>query len=155
MESVADGTPLSVHSEQCPYCQSTMESLTRSWASIRSAAAEPTPVPPQLVPRVLSRINAERRAGSGRMELVGERGTLRIGARVVVGVARAAAATVPGVQVRTGTFEGTRLTLDLALHHGSALADTELRTRRKVDEDLRQMLGTPPPIVDIRIVDVW
>jgi hypothetical protein len=137
-----------------------MESLTASWASIRSAAAEPTPVPPRLVPRVLSRINAERRAGSGQLELVGERGTLRIGARVVVGVARAAAATVPGVRVRTGTFEGTtsegaRLTLDLALHHDSALADTELRTRRKVDEDLRRMLGTPPPIVDIRIVDVW
>lgn len=155
LEHIADDTPLPEHSATCPYCQAALAELRTSWATVRTATTVPTPPPAGLVSRVMSRVAAERGAGAGSMRRSDQRGTLRIDARAVVTLARVAALTVPGVQVRAGIFDDARLTLELALHRGAAFSEIEPMTRARVIAELSRSIGLPPPPVDIRIVDVW
>jgi uncharacterized alkaline shock family protein YloU len=48
--------PVGSHEATCPYCQATIGELGQLWNPVRSWAQAPTPLPPGLLPAILTRI---------------------------------------------------------------------------------------------------
>jgi uncharacterized alkaline shock family protein YloU len=157
----ADGAPPSdpEHQARCPYCQTALGALSRSWDDLRAFASEPVPVPPALTSRIMSRIRELAARVATNLVLAAERGQTRISHAVIGQIARRAALAVPGVlfasvQTTSGqATDPTRVTLALRLvidfgPAADALADT---VRAAVHQHLPRLTGAGISSIDVRI----
>jgi uncharacterized alkaline shock family protein YloU len=150
------------HQAQCPYCQTALHGLTRSWADIRALAAEPVPVPAGLTARVMSRVRELAARMTTTFVLAGALGDTRISHTVIGQIARRAALTVPGVlfasaQARPGQpTDPARLifTLRLVIAFGPAADALADAVRAVVHQHIPRLTGATVSSIDITIDDI-
>jgi uncharacterized alkaline shock family protein YloU len=157
-----DPTPDPAHQAGCPYCQTALRGLARSWADVQALAAEPVPVPAGLTARVMSRVRtlAARMATTFvQADVLGE---TRISHTVIGQIARRAALTVPGVlfasaQARPGRpTDPARLilTLRLVIAFGPAADALADAVRAIVHQRIPRLTGATVSSIDITIDDI-
>lgn len=129
------------------------------WELVRAAARTRVPTPPGLVERVLRSVGGVRgRRGAPPLPLPSEGGSLSIAETVVVQLARAAAAEVAeatdGVHVSAVALDDGELQVLATVRFGVAADEAAELLRRRVTEELQRQLGSPPPTVNVHVVDV-
>ncbi len=149
------------HVAGCRYCQAALVGLTGGYAAVRDAARTAPPVPDVLVDglvgRVLRRVGQEHRrtpSWIGPGDDGGGRGTLWIRDRVLETLVRDWTGEIDGVRTATATYDGGRLTLEVAASYGPALhllADT---IRGTIEARIETALLISRIPVDVTIVDV-
>lgn len=129
------------------------------WEQVRAAARTRVPTPPGLVERVLRSVNGIRgRRGAPPLPLPSEGGSLSVSETVVVQLARAAAAEVAeaadGVHVSAVALDDGELQVLATVRFGVAADEAAELLRHRVTEELLRQLGSPPPPVNVHVVDV-
>lgn len=183
VEQVAEGhgDRLDSHQVQCPHCRAFLSEITTLWAPVVTMAGERVQPPAQLLAQVMTAVR-ELAAQVWHIVVPGERGVTRIAARVVGEIARAAAASVPGVRVVLGRssaapraaaastqatrahrvpgtavgIAGQRAVIDLAVatSYGLRIPDVAAGIRRRVLHDLRDLAGIRDAEVNIVVDNV-
>lgn len=129
------------------------------WELVRAAARRRVPTPPGLVERVLRSVSGVRgRRGAPPIALPSEGGSLSVSETVVVQLARAVAAEVAeatdGVHVSAVAFDDGELQVLATVRFGVAADEAAELLRDRVTEELERQLGSPPPTVNVHVVDV-
>jgi len=94
-DDVAPADP--THQAGCPFCQTALAALGRSWEDLQALAREPVPVPPGLTTRIMVRVRALAARMATNFVVAGLHGQTRISHTVLGQVTRRAALAVPGV----------------------------------------------------------
>ena len=161
----------SPHQQHCPHCQAALAEYDRLWSPVREMAATKVHAPEGMLENALRRIRGAAENPSYGC-LTGGGGTVRIAARVVVVIAREAAARVPGVRVAlcraaaTGlsgdprvdvgvSEEGTAIELTLSADYGEDVHALAQRIRVEVCEQVRALTGLDPVGITVVIDDVF
>ncbi len=182
LEQAADnrGTELNEHQSHCPHCQAALREFSRIWAPVRAQAAEPISIPQALTAAVQGQVRKLVADVWYTLQLT-EGGQVRVAARVVAHIARAAARTVPGVRVAFGRSSQSRLAravekatlghlhphaavgvlgrtavLDLALavQYGQPVNDIAHEVQQRVIADLQRTIGLTSVTVNVTVDDV-
>ncbi|MGQ0837870.1 hypothetical protein [Actinokineospora sp.] len=148
---------LVAHAADCPHCGAELAALRAQWDLVRAAAAEPVHTPDGLVSRVLDSVRGVRgRGGEFQLDQVG--GALLVAERVVVLLARSAAADLlaghGGGHLRSVRAAGDTVDIGLAVRFGTPIQPLAELVRAHVSAWLREHLGTSVPAVTVDVVDV-
>ncbi len=182
LEQATDGrgTELNEHQAHCPHCQAALREFTRIWAPVHAKAAESVSVPHALTTAVQRQVSKLVADVWYTLQLT-DGGQVRVAARVVAHIARAAARTVPGVKVAFGRSSQSRLAravekatlghlhpnaavgvlgrtavLDLALgvQYGQPVDEIAREVQRRVIADLQQSVGLKSVTVNVTVDDI-
>jgi uncharacterized alkaline shock family protein YloU len=150
------------HEARCPYCQTALAALRRSWGDLHMLAREPVPVPPGLTRRIMTRVGhlAARTAHSFILATV--HGHTRISHAVIAQVARRAALAVPGVHFASALPAAgepaypTRLgiAIRLVIAFGSPVEPIADAVRASVRRRVPRLTGAEITTVDILVMDI-
>lgn len=182
LEQAADnrGAELDEHQSHCPHCQAALREFSRIWAPVRAKAAESVSVPQALSAAVQGQVRKLVADVWYTLQLT-DGGQVRVAARVVAHLARAAARTVPGVRVAFGRSSESRLAraveratlghlhpnaavgvlgrtavLDLALavQYGQPVDEIAREVQRRVIADLQSAVGLKSITVNVTVDDI-
>ena len=182
LEQASDGRAdeLTDHQAGCVHCQAALREFSRIWEPVRSQAAEIIPVPRGLTSAVQDRVRMLMADVWYSLQLT-DSGQVRVAARVVANLARAAARTVPGVRVAFGRsstsatprvvesatlshshphaavgVSGRTAVLDIALavHYGRPIDTIAREVQRRVITELRANVGLMDVTVNVTVDDV-
>ncbi|WP_410654791.1 hypothetical protein [Amycolatopsis sp. lyj-112] len=128
------------------------------WEQVRAAANRPVPTPPGLVERVLRSVGGVRGGHTTPpLDLPSAGGKTQVSERALVLMTRKLAAEagrgIGGVHVSAVALEGEVLQVLVTVRFGVEAAAADL-LRHRVTEALTRQLGSPPPAVNVHVVDV-
>jgi uncharacterized alkaline shock family protein YloU len=182
LEQAADNraVELDEHQSHCLHCQAALREFARIWAPVRAKAAEPISMPQVLAAAVQGQIRKLVADVWYTLQLT-DGGQVRVAARVVAHIARAAARTVPGVRVAFGRSSQSRLAravekatlghlhpnaavgvlgrtavLDLALavQYGRPVDAIAREVQQRVIADLQRAVGLKSVTVNVTVDDI-
>jgi hypothetical protein len=161
---IADGVaPIDrVHQATCRHCQAALEAIREVWEEFQLAARATIALPEELTDRILHRIRRLRRATGDGVVIAAPQGETRVGSRVLAGLARSSAMSVP--EVRLATVLSTEedpdepgsvvVELRLVVGFGPPMARVAAVVRERVDRTLRRQAGIGASRVEIAIEDL-
>ncbi|MGI8668002.1 MAG: Asp23/Gls24 family envelope stress response protein [Jatrophihabitans sp.] len=182
LEQAAEGhgEELDQRQRHCVHCQAALREFNRIWAPVRAQAAETVTVPALLTLAVQGQVRKLVADVWYTLQLT-DGGQIRVAARVVANLARAAAHTVPGVRVAFGRSSTGRiarlveratlghlhphaavgvlgrtavLDLALAVEYGQPVDDIASEVQHRVIMDLRKNVGLQDITVNITVDDI-
>ncbi|WP_326567174.1 Asp23/Gls24 family envelope stress response protein [Amycolatopsis rhabdoformis] len=148
------------HQAGCPHCGTARASLLALREATAELVAEPDPVPPNLVGRIMSAVRAEARRGQMLDLPTPEPGRVEVSEAAVAVVLRYAADSVGDVRarrcrVRTVGAE-VEVELTLAVRLGNiAGAETLARVRERVTAAAAARVGLTLAKLDLLVEDVY
>ena len=182
LEQAADGrgSRLDAHQQHCVHCQAALREFDRIWAPVHAKAAEPVTVPDALRAVVAGQVRRLVADVWYTLQLT-DGGSVRVAARVVAHLARAAAQRVPGVRVAFGRSSQGKLAkavekatlghlhpnaavgvlgrtavidLALAVTYGEKADEVAREVQRRVIADLQANVGLKSVTVNVTVDDV-
>lgn len=182
LEQAAEGggDQFNAHQSGCVHCQAALREFSRIWAPVHAKAAEAVSVPDALKAAVHSQVRKLVSDVWYTLQLT-DGGQVRVAARVVATIARAAARTVPGVRVAFGRSSSSRLArvvekatlghlhphsavgvlgrtavLDLALavQYGDPVTNIAREVQRRVIAELQDTIGLKSVTVNVTVDDI-
>lgn len=182
LEQVADGRggQPTDHQTHCVHCQAALREFSRLWAPVQQLADTPLAAPAGLADAVMNRIHKLVHDVWYTLQITDD-GVVRVAARVVARLARAAAARVPGVYVAFGRSTHGRLAelvetatlrhrhphaaigvlgrtavvdLALAVQYGQPIHDVARRVQHDVIRELRDTVSLTDVTVNVTVDDV-
>ena len=171
---------LTEHQQHCPHCQAAITELAALWSPVHHLAREPVTAPQQLRATVMRHIDRLVDDVWYTLQL-NAGGAIRVAARVVAGIAREAAAGVPGVRVALGRSTDSRIAamvrtathrhrhphaavgvlgsaavidLALAVTYNQPVHDVARQVQRRVMHELRDTVGLQSITVNVTVDDV-
>lgn len=153
LDDVIENRPTSPHAQRCLDCQTVTRTLGGRWRTVRAAARAPVPEPAGLRARLVAALHADGTGDPLRVD--GERGTLRLGPRVVTQLARRAARQVTVVRPGAVRYTEGRLSIEVAVRYGADIDAAAGAVRDRIARELADQLGIAAPGVDISVTDVF
>lgn len=182
LEQASEGRAdqLTEHQEGCVHCQAALREFSRIWAPVRARAAETISLPGALTSVVQGQLRRLVTDVWYTLQLT-DGGQVRVAARVVANLARAAARTVFGVRVAFGRSSTARiasqveratlrhlhphaavgvlgrtavLDLALAVQYGQPVHDIAREVQHRVISELRDKVGLQDITVNVTVDDV-
>ena len=182
LEQAADGyaDQFTSHQRDCLYCQAALTEFGRVWAPVRSLASEQISVPAALKSAVASQIRKLVADVWYTLQL-SDGGAIRIAARVVARIARAAASGVAGVRVAFGRSTHSRMAglaeratlghrhpnaavgvlgrtavvdLAVAVQYGDEVDAVARAVQRRAIAELRSRVGLQDVTVNVTVDDI-
>jgi uncharacterized alkaline shock family protein YloU len=172
--SEGHASDLTPHQVGCPYCKLTLSRLADSWRIIEHMRAERLQPSPQLLARVMGRIQAG--LDHWQVEIGSGQGVTRVSSTVLASLAFWAATAAPGVRQvfraepsdsgvlspgrsknRRGRLvspANLRIELELGVQYGVNALDVAEEVRRAVMAQVWEMTGLELARVDLTIADV-
>lgn len=143
------------HVHACEYCGPLAARLAGAFALLQAAREVRVEPPAGLVPRVVRRVTAEMtRCPSWIPAGDPDRGSLQVRDRVLEALVRTWVAQVDDVRTSDVSYDGSRLTIEVATDYGVRLPELATSVRTAVTAGVAQSIGTVELPVDVRIVDV-
>ncbi|MGW4482406.1 Asp23/Gls24 family envelope stress response protein [Amycolatopsis sp. NPDC004368] len=155
-----DSVDLDEHEATCPHCGTARASLLALRAATAELVAEPDPVPPGLVGRIMSAVRAEARRGQMLDLPTPEPGRVEVSEAAVAVVLRYAADSAGDVRARRCRVRtvgpAVEVELTLAVRLGNvAGAETLARVRERVTAAAAARVGLSLAKLDLLVEDVY
>jgi hypothetical protein len=164
LAQVADGAPPAdaAHQSGCPYCQTALRRLRRSWADVTELAREPVNVPDRLTAQIMARVRVLAAQTADFILLGHPRGETRVSHTVLVRITQRLARTIPGVVFASARVEPqdsplpdrVDLSIRLVVTFGPALHRVADAVRTIVRRQTPRLTGAQLDHIDIRIDDI-